>query len=108
MAVALRRQAEQWQRAEKRTEFVDRPPLHKHQGSGRGAKGLGSGGDRSSFQDRPLEFRQPTNGPIGRQTASNRSATQQFLIKLGNRGSPFKPLIVTQQRIAASKNLTVI
>jgi hypothetical protein len=61
------------------------------------------------FLDRPLEFRQPANGPIenANRVESFRNATISSS-KLWNRFSPFKPLIVTQQEIAAFKSLAVI
>jgi hypothetical protein len=48
MAVAPGRKAQQRQGAEKRTELVDRATFQKHQGSGRRAQRLGSGGHRIS------------------------------------------------------------
>src|SRR5437667_12839163 len=109
MAVTPGRQAEQRQRAEKGAEFGDGSPLQKHQSSGRRAQPLGSSGHRSSFQDRPLEFRQPTNGPTGRRKPRKIVPQRNnFPAKLGNRISAFKRLIVTQQGIASFKSLAVI
>jgi hypothetical protein len=54
MSVAPWREAEQRQGAEKRAELVDGAAFHEHQGSGRRAQCLGSGGHRFSFLVGPL------------------------------------------------------
>src|SRR5881394_1303798 len=66
MTIATRREAQERQRAEKRTQFGNGPPLQKHQGSGRRRKRLCSNGHDVSSRAGPLRLGSQATGSVRR------------------------------------------
>ena len=70
MTIAARREAQQRQGAEKRTQFGKGAPLQKHQRFGRRRKRLCSNGHDVSSRVGPFTSRQPATGSVSRRRRS--------------------------------------